>query len=202
MIANHAGFGMGWNWAKTAAAAAALALSIVAPVRFSRAQSTDWNSLETAARAELAHGDLDKAEADFKTAIGQADSAGATEPGVVNCLCGLALVYHKRGNFPESERLYELAMRDMEGLVGPTSVRYADWMPDLAWLYNEHGKPDKAEVLFKNALQIRKRSLGDSDPSVASLLVQYAKFLRSNHRETEALVLESRAKMIYQKLQQ
>jgi tetratricopeptide (TPR) repeat protein len=177
----------------------ALVFLFLAAVSDSRAQPAEWGALETAARSELAHGDLDRAEADFKSALSIADQSGSIEPGVVNCLCGLSLVYHKRGNFPESERLYELAMRNMEALVGPTSPRFADWMPDLAWLYNEHGKPEKAEVLFKNALQIRKHSFGDNDPSVASLLMQYAKFLRANGRETEALSLETRAKSIYQK---
>lgn len=165
----------------------------------SSAQATDWVSLEGAGRAALDRGDLDKAESSFKGAVAAADQSSAIEPGVVNGLCGLSLVYHKRGNFAESERLYELAMRDMEGLVGRTSTRFADWLPDLAWLYNEHGKPDKAEVLFKNALQIRRHNLGDGDPSVATLMGQYAKFLRANGRETEAIPLELRAKSIMQK---
>ncbi|MFX7752053.1 tetratricopeptide repeat protein, partial [Acinetobacter baumannii] len=74
-------------------------------------------------------------------------------------------------------------------------------MPDLAWLYNEHHKPDKAEVLFKRALKIRERNLGANDPSVATLLLQYAKFLRLNDRDTEAEVLETRARSIRSKLE-
>jgi tetratricopeptide (TPR) repeat protein len=162
-------------------------------------QSTDWTNLETSAQTALQQGDLDKAEANFKTALNLADRASAIEPGVVNSLCGLSLVNHKRGNFAESERLYELAMRDMEGLVGRTSVRFADWLPDLAWLYNEHGKAGKAEVLFKSALQIRETNLGDNAPSVGTLMSQYAKFLRENGRETEAIPLELRARSILQK---
>lgn len=162
-------------------------------------QAADWANLETSAQTALEQGDLDKAEANYKSALNIADKSSAIEPGVVNSLCGLSLVNHKRGNYAESERLYELAMRDMEGLVGRTSVRFANWLPDLAWLYNEHGKPDKAEVLFKSALQIRRTNLGDSDPTVATLMGQYAKFLRENGRETEAIPLELGARAIFQK---
>lgn len=163
------------------------------------AENTDWVALETAARSELGQGDLDKAESDFKSALSNAEQSAAIEPGVVNCLCGLALVYHRRGNVAESERLYELAMRNLESLVGPSSPRYADYMPDLAWLYNEHGKPDKAEVLFKNALSIRHRTYGDDDPGSVPLMLQYAKFLRANGRQAEASQLEILANSITQK---
>ena len=155
--------------------------------------------METAAQSAMEQGDLDRAEANYKSALNMADKSSDIEPGVVNSLCGLSLVNHKRGNFAESERLYELAMRDMEGLVGRTSTRFADWLPDLAWLYNEHGKADKAEVLFKSALQIRTNNLGDNDPTVGTLMGQYAKFLRGNGRETEAIPLELRARTIFQK---
>jgi tetratricopeptide (TPR) repeat protein len=165
------------------------------------AQTPEWAVLEQSARSALASGNLDKAEADFQAALKIADQKQDIQPGVVDSLCGLALVNHKRGNYDESERLYELAMRDMEGLVGPTDTRFADWMPDLAWLYNEHHKPDKAEVLFKRALRIRERNLGANDPSVASLLLQYAKFLRLNGRDTEAEVLETRAQSIRWKIE-
>jgi tetratricopeptide (TPR) repeat protein len=162
-------------------------------------QSADWSNLETSAQSAMEQGDLDKAETNYKSALNIADKSSNIEPGVVNSLCGLSLVNHKRGNYAESERLYELAMRDMEGLVGRTSTRFADWLPDLAWLYNEHGKPEKAEVLFKNALQIRRTNLGDNDPTVATLMGQYAKFLRRNGRETEAIPLELSARTIFQK---
>jgi tetratricopeptide (TPR) repeat protein len=155
--------------------------------------------MEATARAEMARGDLDNAESDFKAALTCAERNGAVEPGLVNCLCGLALLNHKRGNVAESERLYELAMRNLESLVGPTSPRFAQYMPDLAWLYNEHGKPDKAEFLFKNALAIRKRTYGDNDRGAAPLLTQYAKFLRANGRTAEASQMELRADVILQK---
>jgi tetratricopeptide (TPR) repeat protein len=163
------------------------------------ADSGDWASMAATARSEMSRGDLDSAETDFKAALSSAEHSGAVEPGLVNCLCGLALVYHKRGNVAESERLYELAMRNLESLVGRTSPRFADYMPDLAWLYNEHGKPDKADFLFKNALAIRQQTYGDNDQGAVPLMMQYAKFLRANGRTAEASEFETHAKVILQK---
>jgi Tfp pilus assembly protein PilF len=162
-------------------------------------QPSAWQALEGQARISFGRGQLDEAESEYRDALKTAEQAGAVEPGVVTCLVGLAYVNDRKGNTGESERLYELAMRNMEGLVGPNDPRFADWMPDLAFLYDSHGKPDKAEVLFKRAWRIKQTSYGPNDARVAGVLEQYAKFLRKNGRDAEALDLESRARAIKQK---
>jgi tetratricopeptide (TPR) repeat protein len=161
--------------------------------------AASWQVFEENARKWVAAGDLDQAEASYQQALKIADSQRQIEPGVVNCLVGLSLVYHKRGNVFESERLYELAMRNLEGVYGPTSTNFANWMPDLAWLYDEHGKQDKAEILLKRALSIREQAYGKDDPRVAESLDTYAKFLRRHQRISEAAVLEARIKSITDK---
>jgi tetratricopeptide (TPR) repeat protein len=143
---------------------------------------------------------LEQAEASYQQALKIADAQRQIEPGIVNCLVGLSLVYHKRGNVAESERLYELAMRNLEGDYGPTSTSFGSWMPDLAWLYDEHGKPEKAEILLKRALAIREQAYGKDDPRVAESLDTYAKFLRRHQRHSEASAIETRARNIRDKL--
>jgi hypothetical protein len=73
-------------------------------------------------------------------------------------------------------------------------------MPDLAFLYDAHGKPDKAEVLFKRALLLKQKAYGSDDARVAEVLELYAKFLRKNDRLVEANDLEARARTIRAKL--
>jgi tetratricopeptide (TPR) repeat protein len=158
-----------------------------------------WQVFEENARKWVAAGDLDQAEASYQQALKIADSQRQVDPGVVNCLVGLSLVYHKRGNSFESERLYELAMRNLEGVYGPTSTNFANWMPDLAWLYDEHGKPDKAEILLKRVLTTREQAYGKDDSRVAESLDTYAKFLRRHQRVSEAAEMEARAKAIRDK---
>jgi len=166
----------------------------------SNAQSGGWELRMSAAKQCMATNDLDGAEREWKAALTAAEQSSAIEPGLVTCLVGLSFVYDRRGNVSESERLYELAMRNMEGLVGPTSTRFADWLPDLAFLYDSHGKPEKAEVLFKRAFLIKKNAYGPNDVRVAEVLEQYAKFLRRTGRQSEAADLEQRARTIRQKI--
>lgn len=156
----------------------------------------DWQQLNSEAQSSYNNGDLDDAESKWNEALKQAEVSKAVEPGMVTCLCKLALVNDKRKNTFEAERLYELAMRTMEGLAGPNSTRFADWMPDLAWMYQGHGRPDKSEVLFKRALKIKESAYGADDERVAQALDDYARFLRKENRGTEASVLEQRAKTI------
>lgn len=159
----------------------------------------DWNQLSSEAQAAFDRGDLSTAETKWTDALKQAESSKAIEPGVVTCLCKLALVNDKQKKSFEAERLYELAMRNMEGLAGPNSTRFADWMPDLAWMYQGHGRPDKSEVLFKRALKIKESAYGADDERVAEVLDGYARFLRKENRGTEASELEQRARTIRMK---
>jgi Tfp pilus assembly protein PilF len=185
-------------------AAAAVALSMFLPSSAGFAQQSDsagdWQALAARAKQCFAAGDLAESEQNWRDAVALAEQTTNIEPGVVNCLIGLAYVNDKRGNPQEAERLYELAMRTMESLVGPTSPRFADYMPDLAFLYDAHGKPQKAELLFKKALLLKQNAYGADDARVAEVLELYAKFLRKNERLVEANELETRARNIRAKL--
>jgi tetratricopeptide (TPR) repeat protein len=158
--------------------------------------SSAWQKLDEEAQIALKSGHLDEAERLWGEAIKSADKANQIQPGTVDCLFNLALVRERKGNPVEAERLCELAMRNMEGLVGPNSPQFADWMSDLAWLYARHGRLDKAEVLFKRALAIKEKSFGAEDARLIPNLENYGQFLRLNSRSTEADSLEERAKSI------
>jgi tetratricopeptide (TPR) repeat protein len=156
----------------------------------------DWEQLNDEAQSAFNSGELDEAQSKWTEALKQAEASKAVEPGMVTCLCKLALVNDKKRNSFEAERLYELAMRTMEGLAGPNSTRFADWMPDLAWMYLGHGRPDKSEILFKRAVRIKESAYGADDERVAQALDDYARFLRKENRGTEASTIEQRARTI------
>jgi tetratricopeptide (TPR) repeat protein len=158
---------------------------------------SDWFIFDQKARRALLDDDLANSESLFKQGIQQAEAKAMYEPGVINSFCGLAFLYHKKGNIAESERVYEFAMRYLEGVSGGRdSARFADYLPDLAWLYNAHGKPDKAEVLLKSAIAIRERRFGEYSKELEKSLEDYAYFLRKNGRDTEARHLDARIKLI------
>lgn len=158
---------------------------------------SEWFINDQKARRSLLDDDLSQSETSFKQAIQKAETKGMYEPGVINSFCGLAFLHHKKSNTAESERLYEYAMRYLEGVSGGRdSARFADYLPDLAWLYNAHGKPDKAEVLLKSAAAIREKRFGEYSKEFEQSLKDYSVFLRKNGRDTEARQLDARMKLI------
>ncbi|MDZ4838271.1 MAG: tetratricopeptide repeat protein [Candidatus Melainabacteria bacterium] len=158
---------------------------------------TEWFITDQKARRSLLDDDLSQAENLFKLAIQKAEAKAMYEPGVINSFCGLAFLYHKKSNSAESERVYEYAMRYLEGISGGRdTARFADYLPDLAWLYNAHGKPDSAEVLLKNAVAIRERRFGEYSRELVQSLNDYGLFLKKNGRDTEARHLDARIKLI------
>lgn len=158
---------------------------------------SEWFINDQKARRSLIEDDLSQSETLFKLAIQKAESKSMYEPGVINSFCGLAFLQHKKGNSSESERLYEYSMRYLEGISGGRdSARFADYLPDLAWLYDAHGKPDKAEVLLKSAAAIREKRFGEYSKELEQSLRDYGVFLRKNGRETEARHLDARIRLI------
>ena len=155
-----------------------------------------WRQYDQAAQQAFNSGDLVNAEAKWRQALDSAEQSASIEPGVANILCSLAKVYHKKGDFFESERLYELAMRNLEGTIGIMSSRYTDYLADLGWLYYEHGRIPEAEDTFKKAITIRERVHGNNSLKVAESLDVYAQFLRKVNRGTEGDIIVSRAATI------
>ncbi|MBC7998484.1 MAG: tetratricopeptide repeat protein [Leptolyngbya sp.] len=160
-----------------------------------------WRDADLSARADLKAGRLTEAENTWREAVARAETDKELDPGVVDCLIGLAQVNDKRGNFDESERLYELAMRTVEGTSGGDSAAFADRLPNLALLYRRHSKSQMSEVLLIRLVKIREKTAGRESKLVAQALETYAQFLTNESRGTEAVKLRERAHAIEQTLQ-
>ncbi len=159
-----------------------------------------WFQLDQKARQALSEGDIAQSESYWKEAVSQAESSSNVYPGMVNCMIGLSMLYHSKNNFGESDRIYELAMRNMEGLVGRSSPDYAKQLPDLAWLYLKHGKPDKAEHILKQSAKINETAYGSKSKQYLESLREYADFMRSENRSNEVSLLELQIKKIEEHL--
>ncbi len=158
--------------------------------------SAGWQDLDAIARVSMREGRLAEAEAKWKEAIARAESDKEINPGVVDCLIGLAWLYDRRGDTAESERLYELAMRTVEGVKGGDSAAYADRLPDLATLYRRHGKSWHSDLLYQRLIKIRENTGGKNSPEVATALELYSRFLESEGRQAEATKISERAHTI------
>ena len=169
-----------------------------------------WKKLHKEAFEAYQKADYDKAKELWTKAIWEAEHStpAQIEPGVVNCLIGLAFMNDKQGNFAESERLYELAMRDLEGLAGRGSPKFADYMADLADLYQRHDRADQGEVTYRDMLKVREAKARETDnlksssertesyQKHAEALERYAQFLRRMARNDEAITHENKAQAI------
>ena len=159
-----------------------------------------WQEVYDQATEALDRGDLSGAKEKCEAALKLADQAHQMEPGVVTCFTKLALVNERLGNPAEAERLYELAMRTLEGVAGRESVRFADFLPDLGYMYQAHHKPAKGEVLFKKAVEIKAKVLGENDSRVADAWDDYGHFLVKENRNVEAAECAEHAHAIRSKL--
>lgn len=158
--------------------------------------SKSWYQLDQKARKALSDGDISQAEQLWKEACAAAEASNNVYPGVVNCLIGISRLYHDKNNYGESDRVYELAMRNMEGLVGRSAPEYAKQLPDLAWLYLKHSKPDKAEYILKQAVRTNETTYGSKSSQYMESLKEYANFLNNQSRSNEASLLELQIKKI------
>jgi tetratricopeptide (TPR) repeat protein len=158
--------------------------------------ASGWQDLDAGARALVKEGRLAEAESQWKEAIARAETDKEIDPGVVDCLIGLAGLYDKRGNAAESERLFELAMRTVEGVKGGDSAAYADRLPALAALYRKHGKSWHSDLLFQRLIKIRENVSGKNSPEAASALEMYSQFLASEGRQAEATKMSEKAHTI------
>lgn len=158
--------------------------------------SNGWQQADANARALMKEERLAEAEAQWKEAIARAETDKQMDPGLVDCLIGLAGLYDKRGDAGESERLYELAMRTVEGVKGGDSAAYADRLPGLAAMYKRHGKSWHSDLLFQRLIKIRENTKGKNSSEVASACDLYGRFLASEGRQAEADKMNEKAHTI------
>ncbi len=155
-----------------------------------------WRDLDAGARAAMKEGRDSEAESQWKEAIARAETDKEIDPGVVDCLIGLAGLYDKRGDAAESERLYELAMRTVEGIKGADSAAYAERLPALAALYRKHGKSWHSDLLFQRLIKIRENVSGKNSSQAATALEMYSRFLASEGRQAEATKMSEKSHTI------
>lgn len=102
---------------------------------------------------------------------------------------------YQRGSLPEAARMfrnaYKLALN-----FGRSDLRLAAVATNLGAVYRDMGKHSAAEQLLKQALDIKKKHLQPTDPSLLLTQKHYSELLRKRHRETEARLLAGRTDLI------
>jgi tetratricopeptide (TPR) repeat protein len=161
---------------------------------------TTWQDYDDAARQSFKRGDLAEAESDWRESLRLAELGSNVEPGMVTALTGLALVNEQQGHYSESERLYELAMRNLEQALGRQSAQFAAYMPNLGYVYQKHGKTQQAEDLFTEFLATTEKVYGKVSPEMANAFDAYAEYLKRAGRHVESANASQQARNIRSKL--
>jgi len=141
-----------------------------------------------------------EAEELHKQAISDKENElGPEHPDLVTSLNNLAIVYRETNRLDEALPLLERA-RDIgkKAIVDNPDerVNYATALHNLAEWYALKKQFDKAEALYKEALQLRRTALGNEHPHVAETLMNYANMLASMGRGEESLPMYDEAIVI------
>lgn len=105
----------------------------------------------------------------------------------LQAIYNLGFVQKKLGKFPEAEKTFTKALKNIDSPLGPLE----DFKYELAMLLAEQGKVPEAEKAYKEAIDgFEYRS---NLPRLAECLTTYAEFLKKNDRGSEATALLERA---------
>jgi tetratricopeptide (TPR) repeat protein len=166
-------------------------------------------------------GELDKAELLLTLGLRfNEERLGPDDPQVAVTLNNLGSLCRKQEKDEQAEEFFRRALAIFErneqsqkaqGLEpGKASlfayrivqnVAKAAALNNLACLYRDQRKIEKAERFFKQARELLEQTLGPDHPEVATVLINYAELLWMQRRHNEALKMEAHARAIQEKQQ-
>ncbi len=138
---------------------------------------------------------------------------GKDSPEYAKSLHAMAGLHASIGDYRESESLYAQAIEIRRKALGDKHIDYAESLSGLARLYLTEANRNeangfsasqgaatygKAEVLLRQALQIRKESLGEKHLDYASSLIALADFYRQSKDYPQAEALYKQGLEIYE----
>jgi tetratricopeptide (TPR) repeat protein/transcriptional regulator with XRE-family HTH domain len=121
---------------------------------------------------------------------------GPDHPHTAVGLNNLVKVYNAQGKYAQAEPVIQRALAIYELRLGPDHLYVAAALNPLAQIYLEQGKYEQAESLLQRALVIQEQVLGPTHPKIAITLEIYIRLLHKTNRQTEAIQLEERLKII------
>ncbi len=126
---------------------------------------------------------------------------GTKDPTLATLYSRLGDIYHSRLNRGESQNYQEeqeLAIKywrqasELQNELG-LQIDLANSLNNLAGIYRATGQYSEAEPLYKQALELRKRLLGDNHPSFATSLNNLAGLYKSTGQYAKAELLYQQA---------
>jgi tetratricopeptide (TPR) repeat protein len=122
------------------------------------------------------------------------EKRGKKDPSLATLYARMGQIYRQRlerGEFQDYQQELALAIEyfskaaDLQKELG-LEEDFASTLSNLAFLYRSQGRYDQAEPLYQQALELRKRLLGEEHPYVATSLNNLAFLYHSQGRYAEA----------------
>ena len=151
---------------------------------------TSLNNLAALLRAK---GDYNAAEPLFRRALAIAEKAqGPEHPSTGTSLNNLGVMLRDLGRLDQSESLLQRALEIIEKIHGTNSIESAPMLSALAQLCFMRGDYERAEGMFLNVLDIRKRQLPPDDEGIRLVQTRLADLYERTGRSAEAARLRQR----------
>jgi tetratricopeptide (TPR) repeat protein/transcriptional regulator with XRE-family HTH domain len=123
-------------------------------------------------------------------------SLGPEHPYMAYSLSNLAENFFLQEDYKQAEGYYKMAVAIREKHLGNDHPHTASTYYDIARLYAFLERYEESESFYLKALSIREHIFGADHPAIVGTLKQYAKLLRKQNKESEALVLDVRIQSI------
>ncbi len=120
---------------------------------------------------------------------------GPEHPNIASININLGETAWRLGRYGEAETRLRRALDILHKRVEPNHPSIGTAEYDLANVLRDAGRPKEAEPHYQTALRIRQ-ALGPNSSGVGDVLTDYARLLRSQHRDAEAARMEARAQAI------
>jgi tetratricopeptide (TPR) repeat protein len=155
------------------------------------------NWLNTRGSVQHCLGEYREAESLYRLALDvYANNSRRHDLPVLSARNNLALLYEQTRRYEQALALYTEVLMDLERRASTPGSEHARTLSNMAVVCDALGRRLEAERHIRKALALMEGTVGPAHPAVAALLLQYARLLRSLHRDGEAKSLERRAAAI------
>ncbi|DBB11019.1 TPA: hypothetical protein ACH3X3_006500, partial [Trebouxia sp. C0006] len=151
-----------------------------------------WKVYTSLAKKLVAQRKLVEAEKYLKQALAEAKQGfGEDDPHVAGACNNLAELHRLKKDFHAAEVLYQESVDKMRRCFGDGDIRVGAALHNMAGLYMSMDPPDldRAEGVFRQALDVKRRAVGEKHAEYVQTLVALAELKRRQGSTADALLL-------------
>lgn len=148
--------------------------------------NSQWLKLFQAAGQAASQGNYSYTETTLLAALQEAEDFAPADERLVQTLEQLTEAFRKQGKFRQAEMPARRLLEISRQVNGTDHLKSAVASHNLAIIYHMQQKYGQAEPLYKHALTVKTKTLGQTEPEVIQLLYSYSELLKKTHRDAQA----------------